>query len=111
MSTKITFTADEKDVLKELMNIASGNATAVIADLLNSFATLAIPDFEIYTPPELKNYLKEKCSHYNLYAKQGFLGLFEGETLFFLMNLHFQVLVVVLLLKEKISLKKTCFWS
>ena len=47
MPLKISFSEDEQDLLKELMNIAYGNATAVIADFMDRFATLSIPAFEI----------------------------------------------------------------
>ena len=84
MAEKIVFTADEEDLLKELMNIAYGNATAVIADFLENFATLSIPSFDIFSPPELQAYLQKRCELYSDYAKQAFSGEFSGETMLFL---------------------------
>ena len=49
----ITLTEDEKDVLQELMNVAYGTATAVVADMLDAFASLSIPNIKIMKTSEL----------------------------------------------------------
>lgn len=84
MSEAVVFTEDEKDLLKELMNIAHGNATAVIADILEQFATLSIPDIDIYNPGEIEKYFLNKHNDYTMYAKQPFNGAFSGETMLFI---------------------------
>ncbi|MDQ7060572.1 MAG: hypothetical protein Q9M43_05350 [Sulfurimonas sp.] len=53
----ITLTEDEKDALQELMNIAYGNATAVVADMLDAFASLSIPNIKIMQTSQLLNEL------------------------------------------------------
>jgi len=44
---RVEFSGDHLDVLRELMNIAVGNATASIADLLKAFGTMHIPNITI----------------------------------------------------------------
>ena len=80
----ITLTEDEEDVLKELMNIAYGSATAVIADMLEAFASLSIPNIKIMNTSELfKTFQKLKSSSY-FFSTQVFNGEFSGESAFFI---------------------------
>jgi chemotaxis protein CheC len=80
----ITLTEDEKDALQELINIAYGRATAVIADMLDAFASLSIPKIEIMTTIELINiFAKLKKSSY-FFSAQAFMGEFSGESAFFI---------------------------
>lgn len=76
----------QAEYLKELMNIAIGAATASIADILEAFATMHIPEISIYTPLELKenleSYVEKNKSNY--VARQLFSGIFSGEALFIL---------------------------
>ncbi|MEO1938665.1 MAG: chemotaxis protein CheX [Sulfurimonas sp.] len=81
---KITLTEDEKDVLQELMNIAYGSATAVVADMLDAFASLSIPNIQVLTMHELfETFDKLKNSSY-FFATQAFSGEFNGESAFFI---------------------------
>jgi len=81
---KITLTENEKDVLQELMNIAYGRATAVVADMLEAFASLSIPNIKILTTQELfKTFKVLKNSSY-FFASQAFSGDFNGESAFFI---------------------------
>ena len=50
---KIILSEDEKDVLQELMNIAYGNATAVVAEMLDAFASLSIPNIKVMETQKL----------------------------------------------------------
>ena len=79
-------TDDEKDVLQELMNIAYGNATAVVADMLDAFASLSIPKIEILKTRELLEKFKvlKKSSYF--FSTQTFTGEFSGESAFFIDN-------------------------
>lgn len=78
------FSGDHLDVLKELMNIAVGNATASIADLLQTFGKMHIPKITISDMKGLDRHIKEtlseECSYY--VTKQLFGGRFSGEFLF-----------------------------
>ena len=82
--TEITMTEDEQDVLQELMNIAYGNATAVVAEMLEVFATLSIPKIKVMqTQKLLEEFSNKKDSSY-YFSTQAFIGEFNGETAFFI---------------------------
>jgi len=84
MMQTLTLTEDEKDVLQELMNIAYGKATAVVADMLEAFASLSIPNIKIMTTEELlKTFEVLKNSSY-FFSSQAFSGDFNGESAFFI---------------------------
>ena len=81
---KLTLTEDEKDVLQELMNIAYGSATAVVADMLEAFASLSIPNIKIMTVSELLKTFHELKSSSYFFSSQAFSGEFNGESAFFI---------------------------
>lgn len=78
------FSNDHLDVLKELMNIAMGNATASIADLLQAFGTMHIPHLSISDMDGLKSYIEEAipANQHSYVTKQLFGGEFGGEFVF-----------------------------
>lgn len=83
-----TLTEDHKDILKELVNIAYGATASALSILLDSFATMHIPQITILETPQLNHYIKEhSISSENCYvAKQLFYGRLEGEALFIVDN-------------------------
>ncbi|MEA2098755.1 MAG: chemotaxis protein CheX [Campylobacterota bacterium] len=81
---KIVLSEDEQDVLQELINVAYGNATAVVAEMLDAFATLSIPKINIMqTKQLLEEFCHKKNSSY-FFSTQAFIGDFSGETAFFI---------------------------
>ncbi|MBN2871026.1 MAG: chemotaxis protein CheC [Campylobacterales bacterium] len=78
------FSEDHLDILRELMNIAMGNATASIADLLQAFGKMHIPKILISDMEGLHEYIRsaipDNQRHY--VTKQLFGGFFSGEFLF-----------------------------
>jgi chemotaxis protein CheC len=80
----LTLTDDEKDVLQELMNVAYGNATAVVAEMLDAFASLNIPNIKILKTSELVTELHSIQSESYFFSTQGFIGEFSGESAFFI---------------------------
>lgn len=82
------FSSDHLDVLKELMNIAMGNATASIADLLQAFGTMHIPHISISDMDGLKRYIEEAVpsDQHSYVTKQLFGGVFGGEFVFVMTN-------------------------
>jgi len=78
------FSSDHLDVLKELMNIAMGNATASIADLLQAFGTMHIPSLTITDMDGLKTYIEKVIPSDDKYyvTKQLFGGIIGGEFIF-----------------------------
>ncbi len=83
--TRVTPVIEQEleDALSELINISFGSATATIADLFDSFATLHIPEIEIKNSNEIQAMLTE--GHDNreiIITTQQFKGEFHGETVF-----------------------------
>lgn len=80
----IYFSDDHIDVLRELINIAIGSATANIAELLNAFGTMHVPSVQIATFDELKSHIESSIStdERNYVTKQLFAGEFGGENMF-----------------------------
>ena len=77
-------TEDEKDVLQELMNVAYGNATAVVAEMLDAFAHLSIPNIKIMKVDDLLATFAELKSSSYFFSTQAFSGEFGGESAFFI---------------------------
>ena len=75
---------DEEDVLQELMNIAYGSATAVIAEMLEAFASLSIPNIQVIQVDELLKTFEELKSTSYFFSSQAFNGEFSGESAFFI---------------------------
>ncbi|NQY93911.1 MAG: chemotaxis protein CheC, partial [Campylobacteraceae bacterium] len=84
MSDHLTLNEDERDCLQELMNISYGSATAAIAEIIDKFATLSIPNIKTVTLDEFKEYLKEKLDHSSSHyvTSQLINGTISGETMF-----------------------------
>ena len=77
-------TEDERDVLQELMNVAYGNATAVVAEMLDAFASLSIPKIKIMSVEDLLATFSELKSTSYFFSTQAFSGEFNGESAFFI---------------------------
>ena len=83
-------TEDEQDVLQELMNVAYGSATAVVAEMLDAFATLSIPNIQIMPVRELLQTFENLKSKSYFFSSQAFAGEFSGESAFFIDTLSAQ---------------------
>ena len=71
------------DALSELINISFGSATAMIADLFDSFATLKVPDIRVIPVPEIESVIFDNHASSDLYVTtQQFRGNFSGEVVF-----------------------------
>jgi len=79
-----SLTEDEKDVLQELMNVAYGNATAVVAEMLDAFASLSIPNVKIMSVEELLKDFEQLQNSSYFFSSQAFFGEFAGESAFFI---------------------------
>ncbi|MFK2823508.1 chemotaxis protein CheC [Arcobacter sp. YIC-80] len=79
----ISLNEDQKDCLQELMNIAYGSASSAIADIIDAFATLAIPNINIINVSELKTYLNKQLNDEEHFVSTQLInGDFCGENLF-----------------------------
>jgi len=75
----------ELDCFQEIVNMSYGEATSIIAETMDAFATLHVPNIEVYTIDKLKEYvnLKYDDSSQSFYLiSQMFNGKFDGELLF-----------------------------
>jgi len=84
MATNLQLSEDEKDFLREFMNVAYGSATAVLAEMLDAYATLSIPQIEVMNHEELRDALSSLAEGSYFFATQPFLGDFSGEIAFFM---------------------------
>lgn len=84
MSDNLALDEDERDCLQELMNISYGSATAAIAEIIDKFATLSIPDIKTATIDEFKEYLHKRLDHNQVHyvTNQLINGTLSGETMF-----------------------------
>ncbi len=74
---------DFKDALGELINIAFGSSTAIIADLFDNFATLRVPDILVIPISEIEPYVLNGMEYQDVYmTTQQFKGALEGEIVF-----------------------------
>ncbi len=85
-----SLTEDEKDVLQELMNVAYGNATAVVADMLDAFASLSIPNIQVLPTHELLATFESMKAESYFFSTQAFSGEFNGESAFFINDISAQ---------------------
>jgi len=82
----IILTEDEEDVLQELMNIAYGASTAIIAEMLDAFASLSIPSVKVMETTKLLEEFKSLEEDSYFFSTQAFIGKFSGESVFFIDN-------------------------
>ncbi len=84
MNKEIFLTEDERDCLQELMNVAYGNATAAITEILDAFANLSIPRISIIDASEFKSYLQEELNFCDSHfvSLQEINGTICGENMF-----------------------------
>ena len=80
----LTLTEDEQDALQELMNIAYGDATAIVAEMLDAYATLSIPNIRIIETTTLLEEMKGLKGGSYFFSSQAFNGMFSGESAFFI---------------------------
>lgn len=84
MNDDVLLNEDEMDCLKELMNISYGSATAAIAQIINKYATLNIPNIKTASIDEFKEYLHTKMdkTHSHFVTNQIINGTLSGEIMF-----------------------------
>lgn len=77
------FAVEEKDILQEVMNIAFGQASAELAEVIDIFVVLSVPDIQILKGSDLPDYLCNElkpATTINI-IEQTFLGKFSGQAL------------------------------
>jgi len=82
METEICrVTDEEKEILQEIMNIAFGQAAADLAEVINIFVVLSVPNIQLLKGAELPEYLRHELRDFNNVSivEQNFRGKFRGS--------------------------------
>lgn len=80
----ISFDSDEIDFLQELLNVSFGDATSVISNMLETFATLHIPKIKLIDIDDLQSFINSNFDtkkDFFVFSQQ-FRGDIEGEAIF-----------------------------
>lgn len=77
------FSAEEIDILQEIMNIAFGNATADLAEVVDIYVILSVPDVQVIEIGALPDYLQKTypSDDFSNIVEQKFWGNFKGSGL------------------------------
>lgn len=80
------FSSEEKDILQEIMNIGFGNATADLAEIIDIFVELSVPDIKVIDVGGLPDYIVTHIKTYDdtTVIDQKFFGDFTGSGLLIL---------------------------
>ena len=72
---------DERDILQEVMNIAFGKASADLAELIDIYVVLSIPDITLLRTIEVPQYIEEQIKDFDSVSviKQNYQGKFHGS--------------------------------
>lgn len=83
MTTHTSINEEEKDILQEIMNIAFGKAAADLAELINIFVVLSVPDIRIIRAINLPEYIRTEFAEFDNISivEQNFWGGFKGNAL------------------------------
>ena len=83
METEICQVTDEEeqDILQEIMNIAFGKAAADLAEVINIFVVLSVPNIQLLKGAELPDYLRDELRDFTdiSIVEQNFRGKFRGS--------------------------------
>jgi chemotaxis protein CheC len=83
MATDTPITDEEKDILQEIMNIAFGQAASDLAEVINIFVVLSVPDIKILKANDLPEYIGKEFNELGNISmvEQNFWGEFKGNAL------------------------------
>ncbi len=81
----VTITAEETDLLQEIMNIAFGRAAADLAEYIDIFVLLSPPDVILLQASEIPLYINGELKDYDKVSvvEQSFWGKFKGNAYLF----------------------------
>jgi chemotaxis protein CheC len=81
--TKELITAEETDILQEIMNIGFGRAASDLAEYLDIFVVLSVPQIKLLQAFDLPAYINEEIMDYDedkvSVVEQNFWGKFKGN--------------------------------
>jgi chemotaxis protein CheC len=92
------FSDEEKEILQEIMNIAFGNATADLAELIDIYVELNAPSIQVLGIGDLPDYLirRMKLHTETSIVAQNFWGDFKGSGILVLPNRSGRSLIAIL---------------
>jgi len=80
---EIIITDEELDILQEVMNIAFGKASADLAEVIDIYVVLSIPDIKLLHTAEVPQYIESEIMDLENISviKQSYTGKFHGTAL------------------------------
>ena len=80
-NAKEMITAKETDLLQEIMNIAFGRAASDLAEYIDIFVILSVPDIKLLQAYDLPAYINKEIKDYDNVSvvEQNFWGKFKGN--------------------------------
>jgi chemotaxis protein CheC len=82
-NSEIVFSDEERDILQEVMNIAFGKASADLAEVIDIYVVLSIPDITLLKTADVPKYIENEVQDLEKISviKQSFKGKFHGTAL------------------------------
>ncbi len=80
---QISFSDEERDILQEVMNIAFGKASADLAEVIDIYVVLSVPDIMLLKTGEVPRFIEQEVKNLEeiTVIKQNFTGRFHGSAL------------------------------
>jgi len=84
-NSAITISDEERDILQEVMNIAFGKASAELAEVIDIYVVLSVPNIKLLKTAEVPRYIESEIDDLENISiiKQSFTGKFHGTALLF----------------------------
>lgn len=81
--SEININEEERDILQEVMNIAFGKASADLAEIIDVYVVLSIPEIKLMNTAEVAGYIEEEIENLEniKVIKQSYSGKFHGTAL------------------------------
>ena len=82
-NSEIIISDEERDILQEVMNIAFGKASAELAEVIDIYVVLSIPDIKLLKTAKVPQYIEEEVKDLENFSviKQSYTGKFHGTAL------------------------------
>ena len=82
-NSEIIITDEERDILQEVMNIAFGKASAELAEVIDIYVVLSIPDIKLLKTADVPQYIEAEIKDLENFSviKQSYTGKFHGTAL------------------------------
>ena len=84
-NSEIIISDEEQDILQEVMNIAFGKASAELAEVIDIYVVLSIPEIKLLQTAEVPQYIEAEIEDFENISviKQSYTGKFHGTALLF----------------------------